>query len=72
MYILRIRTAPSATSAGVVALGADSAVLVYRAEQSTTCGGAPVPSPAWATSVYVYRGGRWLNVLYQQTPLAKP
>jgi hypothetical protein len=24
--------------------------------------------PAWATSMYVNRGGRWLNVLYQQTP----
>jgi hypothetical protein len=45
-----------------------TAVLTYRAEQSTTCGGNPVPSPVWATSVYVQRGGRWLNAVYQQTP----
>jgi hypothetical protein len=48
----------------------DVAVLSYRAEQKTVCGGSPVPSPAWATSMYVNRGGRWLNVLYQQTPAA--
>ncbi len=53
-------------------VAADSALLVYRAEQKTTCGGFPVPSPVWATSLYVNRGGRWLNVMYQQTPIANP
>jgi hypothetical protein len=47
----------------------EAALLVYRAEQKTTCGGNPVPSPVWATSVYAKRNGRWVNVLYQQTPL---
>ena len=54
-----------------VQLNAATAVLTYRAEQDTTCSGAPVPSPAWATSVYVERGHTWLNAVYQQTPLAK-
>lgn len=53
-------------------VAADSALLTYRAEQKTTCGAFPVPSPVWATSLYVIRGGRWLNVLYQQTPVAGP
>jgi Domain of unknown function (DUF4440) len=48
----------------------DTAILTYRAEQNTACGGVAVPSPAWVTSIYVNRGGRWLNVLYQQTPVA--
>ena len=48
----------------------DTAVLVYWAEQKTTCGGQPVPSPVWATSVYVKRDGHWLNFLYQHTPAA--
>jgi hypothetical protein len=48
----------------------DAAILTYRAEQKTLCGGVAVPSPAWATSMYAKRGGRWLNVLYQQTPIA--
>ena len=46
-----------------------TAALTYRAEQNTTCGGRPVPSPVWVTSVYAKRGKRWLNVLYQQSAL---
>jgi len=47
-------------------LAADTAVLVYRAAQDTMCGTANVPSPVWATSVYVRRGGRWRNAVYEQ------
>ena len=32
----------------------------------------PVPSPVWATSLYARRDGRWVNVMYQHTPLARP
>jgi hypothetical protein len=45
----------------------DIALLNYWAEQDTTCNGNRVPSPAWASSLYVKRGERWLNALYQQT-----
>ena len=47
------------------------ALLTYHSEQDTTCGGAKVPSPAWVSSLYVKRNGRWLNALYQQTPITK-
>jgi Domain of unknown function (DUF4440) len=50
-------------------LSDESVMLVYRAEQKTLCGGAPVPSPVWTSSVYAKRGGRWLNVLFQQTAI---
>ena len=53
-------------------LGEASAVLTYRAEQDTACGKQRVPSPAWATSLYVLRAGRWQNALYQQTPATSP
>jgi len=46
---------------------ANTALLTYHAEQDTTCGGRPVPSPVWVSSLYVKRGGHWLNALYQQT-----
>ena len=46
----------------------DSVIVSYRAEQDTHCGSAKVPSPVWATSLYVKRSGKWVNVLYQQTP----
>src|SRR6478672_9644265 len=42
-------------------LDARNAVLVYRAEQDTTCGNIKVPSPVWATSLFQLRGGRWQN-----------
>lgn len=49
-----------------------TAVLVYRAEQDTTCGSVKVPSPVWATSLYQKRQGRWENVLYGHTPVMEP
>jgi hypothetical protein len=49
----------------------DAAMLTYRAEQDTVCGGFQAPSPAWATSLYVRRGGRWLNAVYGQTPVSR-
>jgi len=52
----------------LTAVASDSVLVTYRAEQDTLCGTAKVPSPVWATSLYVKRGGRWLNVLYQHTP----
>jgi hypothetical protein len=50
---------------------ADSALLTYRAAQDTTCGGAAVPSPVWASSFFVKRHGRWQNVVYVHTPIPK-
>jgi hypothetical protein len=49
----------------------DTALLTYHAAQDTTCGGKPVPSPVWVSSLYVKRGDRWLNVLYQHSPAVK-
>ena len=51
---------------------AEDAILVtYRAEQDTRCGQQQVPSPVWASSLYARRMGRWVNVLYQHTPVAR-
>jgi uncharacterized protein (TIGR02246 family) len=53
----------------VTAVSPDAMLVTYRAEQDTTCGKARVPSPVWASSVYARRAGRWVNVLYQHTPV---
>ena len=53
-------------------VSADAVLVTYRAEQDTTCGTQKVPSPVWASSLYAKRGGRWVNVLYQHTPTARP
>ena len=52
----------------VTRVASESLLVTYRAEQNTICGSARVPSPVWATSLYVKRSGKWLNVLYQHTP----
>ena len=56
----------------VTQFSADTALLTYRAEQDTQCGTAKVPSPVWATSLFVKRHGRWQNALYVHSPAAKP
>lgn len=45
----------------------NTALLTYRADQQTTCGGAAVPSPTWVSSLFVRRNGTWVNALYQHT-----
>jgi hypothetical protein len=45
----------------------NTALLTYRAEQSTMCGKTQAPSPAWVSSLFVRRNGKWVNALYQQT-----
>jgi hypothetical protein len=45
----------------------NTALLTYRAEQQTTCGTVAVPSPTWVSSLFVRRGGHWMNALYQHT-----
>ncbi|MBI3405427.1 MAG: nuclear transport factor 2 family protein [Acidobacteria bacterium] len=51
----------------VTSFSENAAVLNYHAAQDTLCNGAAVPSPVWVSSLYVKRGGRWLNALYQQS-----
>jgi hypothetical protein len=49
----------------------DTVLVTYRAEQDTACGNQKVPSPVWATSLYARRSGRWVNVMYQHTRVAR-
>lgn len=51
----------------VVSFNENTAVLTYHAAQDTTCGGTLVPSPAWVSSLYIKRGDRWYNAVYQQS-----
>jgi len=49
-----------------------TALLTYRADQDTTCGGSKVPTPVWANSLFVKRNGRWENALYGHTAIPRP
>jgi hypothetical protein len=51
-------------------LTVDVATLLYRvAYTGTYKGGKPETVKALSSSVYVRRDGKWLSVLYQETPL---
>lgn len=52
----------------VTIFSADTALIVYHAEQDTTCNGKRAPSPTWVTSLYVKRDGKWLNAMFEETP----
>lgn len=49
-------------------LDKDTALLTYREAQDTVCH-KQVPSPCWVSSLYMKRGDRWLNVVYQQSQI---
>ena len=53
-------------------LDENTAILVYRADQDTSCGSVTVPTPSWATSIYQRRAGKWKNVLFELTPIGQP
>jgi hypothetical protein len=47
-------------------IDSDAAVLTYKGASVGTCGGMEI-KPAWASSTYVRRGGRWLAITHQET-----
>ena len=51
-------------------LDKNTALLTYREAQDAVCH-KPVPSPCWVSSLYMKRGERWLNVIYQQSQIEK-
>ena len=61
----------SVTDMKMTQLNDSTALLTYHVAQDTTCNGQAVPSPAWTSSLFAKRNGKWLNVLYQQTPAPK-
>ena len=58
------------TNLRVIPIDADSAILLYDAEQHAVCGGSSVQPFMHGESVYVRRNGRWLNLLRSEVPAA--
>ena len=57
---------PAGKAAVVAGVKAGCQVASYSVDQFK------VPSPVWATSLFVRRGGSWLNALYVHTPIPGP
>ncbi len=51
-------------------LGADAALFTYPLALKGTFRGKELPANNYASSVWHRRGGRWVEVFYQETPLA--
>ncbi len=49
-------------------LDKNSAQITFTGMQDAVCGGKTQPSTVRASSVYVRRGGKWLNAFYTETP----
>ncbi len=46
----------------------NSALITFTGTQDGVCDGKTIPSTVRASSVYVKRGGKWLNAFYTETP----
>jgi hypothetical protein len=46
----------------LVPVSADSAMILYTVNQDALCGGSAAPTPVANSSLWVKRGGRWVNV----------
>jgi hypothetical protein len=56
-----------------VSVGEDAAVVTYTVEMKGTSGGKPIPPGLMrAGSVWVNRGGKWVGVFHQDTPVEEP
>jgi len=47
----------------------DTAVFTYQAHQKGTWKGKTLPSHIMVSSVWANQNGKWLQVLYQETPV---
>jgi hypothetical protein len=56
-----------------VAINKDTAVVTYTVDMKGTSGGQPIPPGSMrAGSVWVNRGGKWVAVFHQDTPVEEP
>ena len=55
----------------VLRLSEEAAVLTYRATAELAAGARSWRETMWVSQTWVLRGGRWVNVLYQETPLRR-
>lgn len=53
-------------------LGADVAVLTFKASQDATCDGKKSPANVWSASVYVREGEKWKAFFYSETAVVDP
>ncbi|MGH9947667.1 MAG: nuclear transport factor 2 family protein [Pyrinomonadaceae bacterium] len=53
-------------------LGADAAIITYKATVDGTCGGQKLPAATWAAGIYVRDGDKWKGAFHAETPVVDP
>jgi ketosteroid isomerase-like protein len=53
-------------------IGNDTAVLTYKADADSTCGGEKQPTPVTAATAVVRSGDRWKAVWHNEVPIVDP
>lgn len=53
-------------------LSPDVALHTYRWTGKGTFAGQPIPSPTYASTIWVNKGGKWLPVFHQETAAGPP
>ena len=53
-------------------LGADAALLTFKANQDYTNNGKPGPKEVWSASIYIRDGDQWKQAYYNEVPVLGP
>ena len=64
-------TAYSIAAFQMIRLNADAAIITFRATYESTYKGESKKDDVQASSTYVRRSGKWLNIFYQESPVKK-
>lgn len=51
-------------------INSTTALLTYKGKTDGTCAGVAVPT-VWSSTIYANRGGKWLAVFHQETPVSQ-
>lgn len=54
-----------------VMLNESAVLLTYTAMQDAVCNGKTLPAKVRSTVNYIKRGGKWLEVMYMETPITQ-
>jgi ketosteroid isomerase-like protein len=58
------------TTIAVTSLGPDSALITYQNSFDGTYAGKPLPARVFVSQIWLKKDGKWLQELYQETPIA--
>ena len=61
-----------AKSARLTKIDSNTYIITYKAEQDAVCQGNKLPSPVYASEVWIKHGSDWKNHFYQETALVTP